>query len=313
MTTRLKPQPAPRGPKPYTFQITWRDAVDATMRLRTDHKGRRYVSRFSTATAIEHFVFLLAFAVLAITGFAQTFYDTVLGGQVLVLFGGIDSLRQAHHAFAFILGMAVIYHLLNYANEAVVYRRAGGMWFDGTDWSLLFRFGRSKKPARFGRYTFPEKISYWVMALAILALGVTGLAQTFPILVSEFLPGIVVPISRLTHFWMAVLLAAAVLIWHVYDVLVRKVNLSILTGNMSIKDMEEDHPLELQYLEAAAGALHSPDWPLVLEIAREEDAPTAEEKVEAKEEAAAPQEKAEPARPAEGPEKDAASKDSVKG
>lgn len=314
-----KTRTSPRRPKPYTFQISWRDAVEAAMRLRTDHKGRRYVNRFSTAAAIEHFVLLLSFVILGITGFAQTFYNTALGSHTLELFGGIDSLRQVHHAFAFILGISVGYHLLNYANDLIVYRHSGGMWFDHADWSLLFRLGRSKKPTEFGRYTFAEKISYWATAFAILTLGASGLAQLFPIWVSEVLPGRAVPAAKLTHFWMAVLLAAVVLVWHAYDVLIRKVNLSILTGNMSIKDMEEDHPLELHYLEAAAGAVNSPDWPLILEIAREDEPPILEKKteskpaVEARREATAPQETPKNTEPVEGQKDEAASQDSVEG
>jgi cytochrome b subunit of formate dehydrogenase len=269
MSTPSKKSTAPSGSRPLIFRVALRDAVDATARLRTDHRGGRYVNRFSIANAIEHFVFLLAFTALGITGFTQTFYDTAIGGQILVLFGGIDAVRLVHHAFAFILAFAVVYHVLNYLNEAFVYRRTGGMWFDKIDLSLLFKLGRTDKTPRFGRYTFSEKVSYWVIAFCILILGFTGLTQMFPIWAARFLPGTIVLFARLFHRWEAVLGVVTVLVWHLYDVVFRKFNLSIFTGNMSIKNMEEDHPLELQYLENAASVVHSPTWPVTIEIPQE--------------------------------------------
>jgi cytochrome b subunit of formate dehydrogenase len=214
--------------------------------------------------------------VLGITGFTQTFYNSAAGGQVLVLFGGIDAVRQVHHAFAFVMGFSVVYHVLNYLNEAVVYRRTGGMWFDKTDLSHLFKSGKSAKPARFGRYTFSEKVSYWVIAICILILGLTGLVQAFPLWAARFLPGTVILFARLFHRWEAVMGVVAVLVWHLYDVVFRKLNFSIFTGNMSIKNMEEDHPLELQYLENAASVVHSPAWPVIIDILPEVVSPPVE-------------------------------------
>ncbi|MEW5941422.1 MAG: hypothetical protein AB1750_17290, partial [Chloroflexota bacterium] len=155
-TAAKKPVATPRPP--LTYRVTLRDAADAVTRLRVDHKGARYVNRFSTAVAIEHFVFMLAVIVLGVTGFAQTYYDSALGSAALVLFGGIDAVRVTHHAFAFILGFTALYHVLRYLNDAIVYRRRGEVWFDKADWARLFRLGAARKPARFGRYTFAEKV-----------------------------------------------------------------------------------------------------------------------------------------------------------
>jgi cytochrome b subunit of formate dehydrogenase len=297
MSTPAKKTHSARHTKP-TISISWRDAVDAVTRMRTDHKGARYINRFSTAVAIEHFVFMLAIMVLGLTGFAQTFYSSQLGSGILVLLGGIDSVRQVHHAFAFILGFSTVYHVVNYLNEVVVYRRFGGMWFDKNDWSLLFRLGASPKPVRFGRYTFAEKVSYWVIGACILILGVTGLVQGFPIWAAKIMPGAVIPAARLFHRWEAVLCVVAVLVWHLYDVVFRKFNLSIFTGNMSLKNMEEDHPLELQFLEQAASVIDSKAWPVVIELPQEEPV------------AASPVETPKTVEPVEGP-KDAATESPV--
>jgi cytochrome b subunit of formate dehydrogenase len=278
-------------------KATRRDAVDAALRLRANHQGERFVTRFSTGVAIEHFVFMLSVFMLGLTGFAQTFYASLLGSGVLVFFGGIDAVREAHHAFAFILGAASLYHVFNFLNGLIVYRRKGGMWFTNTDWSLLFRLGASRKPARFGRYTMPEKVSYWVSAACILFLGLTGIVQGYPIFTSTYLPGAIIPAARLFHRWQAILCVAVVLIWHVYDVVFRKLNLSVFTGHMSLKDMEEDHPLELEYLEKAAALTTNQTWPVTIEFSQEPEEPIEE---------AVPAETPKVEEPAEGPKEEAA-------
>ena len=58
----------------------------------------------------------------------------------------------------------------------------------------------------------------------------------------------------------------AILTWHFYHSVIKTLNLSIFTGNMSIEQMKEEHPLELAYLEQAAAAIHNKLWPVLIEI-----------------------------------------------
>ena len=297
MSTPAKKTAVPSGPRSTIYKITWREAVDAAMRLRTDHRGRRYVKRFSTAKIIEHFVVTLAFIILGITGFSQTYYASTIGRNVLAFFGGINAVRQVHHAFAFILGFTFIYHLFNYLNDVFVFRRSGKLWFTREEVSMLLKFGGSKRPLKFDRYTPAEKVSYWVLFVCITVLGLTGLIQVYPILAVRILPGTIIPLAQLFHRWEAILGVLTVAIWHLYDVLVRRFNVSVFSGNMSLKHMEEDHPLELQYLEKVAAVANSPKWPVKIEIEREEIVAEAapavpQETPEAKEQAGRPDEEA---------------------
>ena len=52
------------------------------------------------------------------------------------------------------------------------------------------------------------------------------------------------------HGWEAVLAAVSIVIWHLYNVLVKHRNLSMFTGVLSHKIMEEEHAYELERLEA---------------------------------------------------------------
>ena len=290
---------APARPATHTYRISWREAVDAAMRLRTDHRGRRYVNRFTTAKVIEHFVAMLTFTILAITGFTQAYYETTLGKNVLALFGGIAAVRQVHHAFAFILGFIFFYHIFNYLNDVFVYRRAGKMWLTRSELALLLKLGVSKQPLRFDRYTLAEKVSYWVLMICIVTLGLTGIVQAYPIMATRIFPGTIIPLAKIFHHWEAILAVLAVVVWHLYDVAIRRFNVSIFTGNMPIQHMEADHPLELQYLELAAAAAHHTKWPVTIEVQQEAPvteaeagAPVPEETPEVEEQAERPAEEA---------------------
>jgi hypothetical protein len=63
-------------------------------------------------------------------------------------------------------------------------------------------------------------------------------------------------ISRTIHFYEAILATLAIIVWHFYFVLfnpdVYPMNLAWLTGQVSEREMLEDHALELKQLKAKA-------------------------------------------------------------
>ena len=252
--------------------IYYRDAVDAGKRLRVSSIGRRYVIRFSLGQRIEHFVLIFSFTVLAITGLAQSYYNTLPGGFILSLFGGIDASRQVHHVASFFLGILALYHVAIFVDGAFVHGRFGKMlpaWSDVTDaiQTIKFSLGLASRRPHFDRYSFEEKVDYWALVLGTIIMGVTGIIQMFPAQLTLFLPaGWVIPVSRTLHFWQAILMVFAVLIWHSYHAVIKKKNLSIFNGNMTVEEMKEEHPLELAYLEQASAAIENKRWPLEIEI-----------------------------------------------
>jgi hypothetical protein len=86
----------------------------------------------------------------------------------------------------------------------------------------------------------------WGTAVMII----TGFILLNPIAVTNFFPGELIPVALSAHGWEAVLAAASIVIWHLYNVLVKHRNVSMFTGTLSHKIMEEEHALELERLEA---------------------------------------------------------------
>ncbi len=263
------------GPRLQKRAVTRREAAEAANRLRTTPDGNRYVIRFSTGQRIEHLVLLFSFTGLAVTGLAQTFYTTALGTLILDIFGGIDNDRAMHHILAFVFIVLSVYHVGLFVYQRFVNRRTSKMFPEWSDFEhllgmLRFNLGISQKFPRFDRYTFEEKAEYWALIWGGTVMGITGLMQWFPVFMTDVLPGWAIPVARAFHRWEAILAVLAILTWHFYHVVLKKLNLSMFTGNMTIAEMEEEHPLELAYLEKAAASVGSKVWPVIIEIPLEE-------------------------------------------
>jgi len=251
--------------------ITHREAIEAARRLKNAPDGSRYVIRFFLAQRVEHLILLVSFTMLGVTGFSQTFYDTTIGDYILNLFDGIDSIRQVHHVFAFLIGIQSIYHVWMFLYNLVVYRQFGKIWLNWIDLKHFFQtmkvnLGLSKHLPLYDRYTFEEKAEYWALVLGIVIMGTTGLMQWFPVLVTRFLPGWTIPAARAVHKWQAILIVLALLTWHFYHVALKKFNTSIFTGIMTIEEMKDEHPAELLYLERAAAVAGNTKWPAFIDL-----------------------------------------------
>ncbi len=229
-------------------------------RLHVDANGQRSVVRFSRGQRIEHFLLIISFTMLAVTGLPQRYASTAVGTFILRIFGGIDMIQQIHHTFAFMFGLESIYHVGVFFYNGFRSGNWSDMWPNLKDikqaWEMiLFNLEKREKHPHFGRYTFEEKAEYWALVWGTIVMGISGLMQWFPITVTEYLPGSAIPVARMLHSWEAVLAVLAILVWHSYHVVIKTMNRSIFTGTMSIKEMEEEHPAELAFVEWAVEAL----------------------------------------------------------
>lgn len=257
--------------KPTGRFITHREASEAARRLKNAPGGSRYVIRFFLAQRVEHLILLVSFTMLGITGFSQTFYDTTIGDFFLNLFCGIDSIRQIHHVFAFLIGVQAIYHVWMFLYNLVVYCQVSKIWLNWSDLKhfiqiMKLNLGLSKYVPLYDRYTFEEKAEYWALILGTVIMGVTGLMQWLPVFVTRFIPGWAIPAARALHKWQAILIVLALSTWHLYHVALKTFNTSIFTGKMTIKEMEKEHPAELLYLERAAAVAGRRNWPVFIDL-----------------------------------------------
>jgi cytochrome b subunit of formate dehydrogenase len=93
-------------------------------------------------------------------------------------------------------------------------------------------------------------------------MGLTGAIMWFENVSMGFLTKLGWDISRTVHFYEAWLAMLAILVWHIYYVVVNPdvypMNTAWLTGTITEKEMEEEHPLELEEIKKRRLAQRQP-------------------------------------------------------
>lgn len=215
----------------------------------------RTFQRFTIGQRWEHFLLLISGTVLLLTGLPQKYRAAAWSQQLLSTPERLNTIRQIHHIAAIVLTAVVIYHLSR-AFYLLARRRLPGYMLptlqDIRDaWQMLkyLLFLTKEKPA-FGKYNFEQKFTYWFLFFGIGILVISGFINWFPIAVTRFLPGGVVPAAKLAHSTESIVAAIFVVIWHVYHVHIERLNLSIFTGRLSEDEMITYHQAEYERLTA---------------------------------------------------------------
>jgi formate dehydrogenase gamma subunit len=209
--------------------------------------------RFSRSQRWEHLILLFSFAVLFFTGLPQKYRMTTWSQYILSTPERVVALQTIHRVAAIVLMAAVLYHLIKGLVLLVRRKLPGDVfpeWKDVKDtWMMLkyLVFLSKEKPA-FGKYNFEQKITYWFLFFGIGIMIVTGLILWFPIFVTYFLPGGVVPAALMAHGTEAIVAMIFVVIWHFYHVHFERLNLSIFTGKLNEDEMKKYHALEYSRL-----------------------------------------------------------------
>ena len=211
--------------------------------------------RFPLARRIEHWVMMLSFTTLALTGLPQRFSSSPISIAFVGILGGIETLRTIHHFAAIVMMLGTAWHLLVFGYLSYVRRTRLTMLPSLQDvkdgWqALMYNIGRTKTPPQMGRYTFEEKLEYWAFAWGAIIMGATGFMMWNPIATARLLPGEVIPAAKAAHGGEALLAVLAIIVWHMYGVHIKRFNKAMFTGKMSEVDMLHEHPLELADIKA---------------------------------------------------------------
>ncbi len=223
--------------------------------------------RFSLLQRIQHIVLLTSFIGLAVTGLPQKFSLEPWAIWMLGAMGGIETVRVIHRVLATVLMVEVVYHGGEITYKLFVQRVAPSMLptlNDLTDLvkKFLYNLRLRKDAPKLERYNYEEKLEYWALVWGMVIMIITGFMMWNPIATTRFLPGEFIPAAKVAHGSEALLAVLAILTWHFYNVHLRSFNLSMWTGRLNHKAMEEDHELELE--AAQAGTTPQPAAPEVI-------------------------------------------------
>lgn len=233
-----------------------------------DRKNKvKMYERFHWTQRIAHAILFTSFTLLALTGLPQKYPLSDWGQFLVKTFGGIETTRLIHHVCAVILMFLTIYHLLDIGYKILV-RRVPLTMLPGVKdirdalQAFGYNLGIVKERPQMGRYSFEEKMEYWALVWGIAIMGLTGFMMWNPIATTKILPGEIVPAAKAAHGGEALLAVAAIVIWHMYGVHIKRFNKSMFTGKMSEEEMLHEHPLELA--EIKAGTNERPIDPITL-------------------------------------------------
>lgn len=211
--------------------------------------------RFSLAQRIEHIVLVLSFTLLGLTGLPQKYPLSPISQGVITALGGIETVRVIHRVAATVFLLEAVYHLVVVGYKLFVRRERASMVpsiKDGKDAldAVKYNLGLSDHEPKMPRYNFTEKMEYWAMLWGFLIMALTGFMLWNPIMTTNLLPGEFVPAAKVAHGGEAVLAVLAIIIWHFYNVHLKKLNKSMFTGKMDRHMMEEEHGEELEQIQA---------------------------------------------------------------
>ena len=216
-------------------------------------------TRFSSVQRMEHMILLVTFSGLALTGLPQTYAAQPWARTLIDLLGGIESVRIIHRFLATLLMAEAIFHggVISYKLFVLGYRATMIPGFrdlrDVIQW-IAFNLGLRKDHPHLPRYNFGEKAEYLAVVWGTILMAVTGFMMWNPIATASVLPGSVIPAARVAHGAEALLAVLSIIIWHMYNVHIKRFNRSMFTGNLSREAMEEEHAEELHQIESGETA-----------------------------------------------------------
>ena len=211
--------------------------------------------RFPLARRIEHWLMMLSFVTLGLTGVPQKFATSNISLSIIQALGGIEVLRTIHHTAAIVMMLGTAWHILVMGYSVFVLRDKMSMLptlqdaKDGLQ-ALLYNIGFAKTYPQMGRYTFEEKMEYWAFVWGAAVMGMTGFLMWNPITATQYLPGEFVPAAKAAHGGEAVLAVLAIIIWHMYGVHIKRFNKAMFNGMQTNEEMLHEHPLELADIKA---------------------------------------------------------------
>lgn len=226
---------------------------------------QKWYIRFTIFERIEHFVLILSFTTLGVTGLVQKYALNAVSQSIIAFLGGIETTRILHHIAAAVFLLEAVYHLVAVGYKIYIQNKKPTMLpgiKDGTDavqW-LGYNLGFLNKLPKMPRYNFMEKMEYWAMLWGLLIMALTGLMLWNPIFVTRYLPGEFIPAAKAAHGGEAILAVLAIFLWHFYNVHIKHWNWGMIRGKISRHEMVEEHGQELDEIES--GMLPVPPSPV---------------------------------------------------
>jgi len=228
---------------------------------------REYVQRFGLFPRFLHFLVIISFLTLAVTGMTLKFAAHEWARIIAEVFGSFVVLGVLHRICAVI---TFIYFGLNFILMYQNWQKSGKspVHFlldpdttlipgprDAREMLQTFKwfFGAAPQP-RYGHWTYWEKFDYMAVFWGVAVIGMTGLCLWFPEKFTKIIPGYWINIATIIHSDEALLASGFIFTIHFFNTHLRPEKFPmdpvIFTGAMPLDEFMHERPREYEKLAA---------------------------------------------------------------
>jgi cytochrome b subunit of formate dehydrogenase len=240
--------------------IRWRINQSRQPQVLPGAPGEEQITRFNGHFEVQHYLIMIFVTLAGIIGLLQAFPDWGAGSNFLNnIWGTLAEKRHFHHYFAYVVDFTVLYFLLYLAYKFFIkkekMRTMLPNWKDLVDMIQmnLYIFGLEKEEPDYDRFTFGQKIDFFIILVGIPTLSLSGLAMYYTTVSHHIIGGLGIAIAATFHRSVALFLAWFILSVHIYYAHLAPdlfpVNTVILTGKMARSRYRDLFPLDSERLE----------------------------------------------------------------
>jgi formate dehydrogenase subunit gamma len=218
------------------------------------------ITRFDIHLKLQHYLIMTGVTLAGILGLAQAFPDwSVSRWFVQEIWGGLEAKRQFHHYFGYIVDFTIFYYIGYLIYKFFIKKeKLTAMLPSCKDFKDFFEmnlyiFGLKKEEPKYGRYTFGQKLDFYIIAVSLPTLSLTGLTMYYPTVSASIVSPMGIALAAVIHRSVAIFLAWFVLSVHFYYAHLAPdlfpINTVILTGKVSKSRYKALFPLDNERLQ----------------------------------------------------------------
>lgn len=217
------------------------------------------IKRFNVHQIVQHYGLMISFILLAFTGLPQKFSEWAVSQWWIGIWGGFEALRATHRFAAWVIIFICLYHLVYLFYSTVVQKKPFPVKmiplrqdFINLFQEIAYFLGIRKDQPKFDRFNWREKFDYWAIFWGMPVMAGSGFILMFPVLITRYMPGWIVPAALVAHGDEAMLAVTWIFLVHIFfnhfKPGIFPLNTSIFTGDVPRERYREEHPLEYSEL-----------------------------------------------------------------
>jgi formate dehydrogenase gamma subunit len=209
------------------------------------------VERMNLNFRIAHWLTMVSFPVLVVTGFALKFPGAWWARPMLVWETHFAVRGLVHRVAGVVLLSSLAYHVLHLLlvrRDRAILRFMFPRMRDLQDLRdvFLYNLGISESRPAFGKFSYVEKIEYFAFLWGTAVMAGSGLLLWSDSFALRHFPKWVLDAATALHFYEAILATLSILIWHLYTVIfdpdVYPMDRAWLTGKTSADHLRRTRP-----------------------------------------------------------------------